>query len=275
MTNTYVSRNWWTQDGCSKPLKKEPTTIGLALGLVVLLGRVASAGDDWIDQGVQHVVRTQKATDREPIRYLLYVPKTDPGVSLPLVLFLHGGGEGGDDIEKVKKHGLPKLIDGGKSFPFIVVSPQNPSHSRFWDDQQLIRLLDELEAELPVDTSRIYLTGLSRGGYGAWRLAIQNPDRFAALVPICGGGLAPYAKKLKDVPVWVFHGAKDTVIPLEESQRMVDALRKAGGDVKFTIYPEASHDAWTETYNNPDLYDWLLKQRRAASDRAENFTPPK
>ncbi len=217
----------------------------------------------------EQTVRTQRKTDREPLRYLLYVPKTDGGERLPLVLFLHGGGEGGDWIERVKKHGLPKLIDEGKSFPFIVVSPQNPSETQFWDDQQLLSLIDELQAEFPVDASRIYLTGLSRGGFGAWRLAIQNPERFAALVPICGGGPAPYVKRLKNVPTWVFHGAKDRVIPLEESQRMVDALRLAGGNVRFTIYPEADHDAWTETYNNPELYEWLLKQQRVSRAAAE------
>lgn len=226
-----------------------------SLVLAVLTSQIAIA---------QQSMRTQKAEDRTPLQYLLYIPQGEarPADKLPLVLFLHGGGEGGSDIEKVKKHGLPKLIEEGKQFPFIVVSPQNPSETQFWDDQQIIRLLDELEAELPVDPSRIYLTGLSRGGYGAWRLAIQNPDRFAALVPISGGGAVPYAKKLKDVPAWVFHGAKDSVIPVNESQRMVDALRDSGGDVKFTIYPEAKHDAWTKTYENPDLYDWLLRQKR-------------
>lgn len=212
------------------------------------------------------VARVQKSGGRQPLRYLLYVPdgKVNKNAGLPLVLFLHGGGEGGDDIEKVKTHGLPKLIDAGKSFPFIVVSPQNPNAKQFWDDQQLIRLLDELEVNLPVDRSRVYLTGLSRGGYGAWRLAIQNPDRFAALVPISGGGPLPYVKKLKDVPTWVFHGAEDGVIPVAESQRMVDALRAVGGNVKFTVYPDAKHDAWTETYDNPALYEWLLQQKRPA-----------
>lgn len=229
----------------------------------------------------QQVVRTQKAEERTPLQYLLYTPNAEskPVSGFPLVLFLHGGGEGGSDIEKVKKHGLPKLIEGGESFPFIVVSPQNPSETQFWDDQQLICLLDELEAQLPVDPSRIYLTGLSRGGYGAWRLAIQNPDRFAAFVPISGGGTVPYAKKLKDVPTWVFHGARDRVIPLVESQRMVDALRQVDGNVKFTIYPEAGHDAWTETYDNPELYKWLLEQKIAnkvtsAESRAPKDQPP-
>jgi predicted peptidase len=211
------------------------------------------------------IIRVQKQGTQETLRYLFYSPvkaESEAGESFPLVLFLHGGGEGGDDIEKVKKHGLPKLIAAGKNFPFFVVSPQNPSETQFWDDQQLMRLVDEMIRKHPIDESRIYVTGLSRGAYGAWRLAIQNADRFAALVPISGGGPLPYVKKLKSVPTWAFHGAKDKVIPVSESQRLVDALQKAGGNVKLTVYPDARHDAWTQTYENPKLYQWLLKQKR-------------
>ncbi len=209
-------------------------------------------------------VRTQAPCAGERLRYLLYTPSRDDSVqheSFPLVLFLHGGGEGGRDIEKVKTHGLPKLIAAGQSFPFFVVSPQNPSETQFWDDQQLIRLVEEVIREQPIDKSRIYLTGLSRGGYGAWRLAIQNPDRFAALVPISGGGPVPYAKRIAHLPIWAFHGEQDPVIPVEESRRMIHALRKAGGNAKLTIYPDAKHDAWTETYENRELYEWMLEQR--------------
>ncbi len=212
----------------------------------------------------QQSVQTQQAEEREPLRYLFYSPdrsEADNQQTFPLVLFLHGGGEGGSDIEKVKKHGLPKLIDAGQDFPFYVVSPQNPSETQFWDDQQLIRLLDEVLAKHPIDASRVYLTGLSRGGYGAWRLAIQNPNRFAALVPISGGGPLPYVKRIKHIPIWAFHGEQDPVIPVEESRRLIDALRKAGGNAKLTVYPEAEHDAWTRTYENPELYTWLLNQR--------------
>ena len=217
------------------------------------------------NSAAEQTAEIQTTGSREPLRYLLYVPdEATAKRPLPLVLFLHGGGEGGTDLEVVKKHGLPKLIAAGKKFPFIVVSPQNPSETQFWEDQQLIRLLDEIEANHPVDPSRIYLTGLSRGGYAAWRLAIQNPDRFAALVPISGGGAVPYAKRIRHLPTWVFHGAKDPVIPLNESQRMVDALKAADGNVKFTIYPEAGHDAWTETYIKPELYQWLLQQSTRA-----------
>lgn len=210
-------------------------------------------------------IRIQKSQGGKALKYLLYLPEgfdDSNTTNYPLVLFLHGGGEGGDDIQKVKKNGPPKLIQGGTQFPFILVAPQNPSETQFWDDQQLIQLLNEVQAELPVDERRIYLTGLSRGAFGAWRLAIQNPNRFAALVPICGGAPLPYIKRIKHVPTWVFHGAKDPVIPISESQRLVDALKSAGSEVKFTIYPEAKHDAWTETYSNPKVIQWMLQQRR-------------
>ncbi|MGB7345535.1 MAG: prolyl oligopeptidase family serine peptidase [Pirellulaceae bacterium] len=215
-------------------------------------------------------VKTQTTKSEKPLRYWLYLPdeviksvaQGGKGTSFPLVLFLHGGGEGGDNPQKVKKNGLPKLIAEGKQFPFIMLAPHNPSETQHWDDQKLIQLLDEVQSKHPVNPSRVYLTGLSRGGYGAWRLGIQNPDRFAAIVPICGGGLLPYAKRLKQVPIWVFHGAKDTTIPISESQRMVDALKEVDGNVLFTVYPDANHDAWTQTYDNPELYKWMLEQKR-------------
>ena len=219
-----------------------------------------------VEDRSQQTAEVQKTADVQPLKYLLYEPAdaadSEAGKRWPLVVFLHGGGEGGDDLETVKKHGLPKLIEAGQDFPFFVVSPQNPSKTQFWDDQQLIRLVDEIASSHPIDPSRIYLTGLSRGAFGAWRLAIQNPDRFAALVPISGGGPLPYVKRIKDLPVWVFHGEKDTVIPVNESRRLVEELKNSGSNVKFTTYPDASHDAWTETYENPDLYEWMLQQKK-------------
>jgi predicted peptidase len=202
-----------------------------------------------------------------PLKYWLYLPENydrDERARFPLLLFLHGGGEGGDDLERVKKHGPPKLIAAGRDFPFLMLAPQNPSETQFWDDQQLSRLLDDVESRYRVDADRVYLTGLSRGAFGAWRLAMQHPRRFAALVTVCGGGYAPYAKRLSHLPVWVFHGARDATVEPEESQRMVAALRKAGGDVRLTVYPDAEHDSWTVTYENPELYRWLLAQRRKA-----------
>ncbi len=196
-------------------------------------------------------------------RYLLYLPEGYAGDSRkwPLLLFLHGRGEWGRDLEKVKVHGPPKLIAAGKSFPFIVVSPQSPE-GEWWSTEMLNGLLDEMVRNYRVDEDRIYVTGLSMGGFGTWALAQRYPHRFAAIAPICGGGNPAEACAINHLPVWVFHGAKDTVVPLEYSQTMVKALERCGGKVKFTVYPEAGHDAWTETYENPELYEWLLAQKR-------------
>ena len=111
-----------------------------------------------------------------------------------------------------------------------------------------------------MNTGRIYLTGLSMGGYGTWSLAIAYPGRFAAIAPVCGGSEPFFAGRIKDIPAWIFHGAKDSVVPVSKSEEMVNALKKHGSNVKFTVYPEAKHDSWTATYNNPELYEWFLKQ---------------
>jgi len=205
---------------------------------------------------------TKEITYKVELDYLLYLPEDyNSDNKFPLLLFLHGAGERGNDIEKVKMHGPPKLIEEGKDFPFIVVSPQCPE-GQWWNISDLNILLNEIVNEYSVDTNRIYVTGLSMGGFGTWEFAIKYPDRFAAIVPICGGGNAHLVRNIKDVPVWVFHGARDQVVPIERSQEMVDALKKAGGNVKFTIYPDATHDSWTETYNNPEVFEWLLSKSR-------------
>lgn len=193
--------------------------------------------------------------------YLLYLPKdyNETDKEFPLVLFLHGAGERGDDIEKVKIHGLPKLINEGKDFPFIVVSPQCPDRM-FWNTDILSKLLDEIEANYRVDKNRIYVTGLSMGGHGTWSLAIEQPNRFAAIAPVCGWADTSKASTIAHIPTWVFHGAKDVVVPVKSSEDMVAALKNYGSNVKLTIYPEANHDSWTETYNNEELYKWFLEQ---------------
>ncbi len=206
------------------------------------------------------------------VNYLLYLPK-GYGASekkWPLILFLHGAGERGDNIWKVAVHGPPKHATNMTDFPFIVVSPQCPQ-GQIWSTDALSKLLDDVIARYAVDPERIYLTGLSMGGYGTWSLGLAEPERFAAIAPICGGGqlisvlLATRDKQqaVKSMGIWVFHGAKDSVVPIAESERMVDALKRAGLDqVKFTVYPEANHDSWTETYKNPEFYRWLLEHRR-------------
>lgn len=199
-------------------------------------------------------------------KYLLYLPVDygrDKKKRWPLIVFLHGSGESGDNLDIVAKHGPPQLIAEGKEFPFIIVSPQARSADRGWDNDMLNALLDTIMKNNRVDKDRVYLTGLSMGGYGTWSFAIAHPDRFAAIAPVSAGGNASKVYKLKDVPVWVFHGALDTTVPLQEDQNMADALKKAGGNVKFTIYPDLGHDCWTQTYENQKLYDWFLKHKLA------------
>jgi predicted peptidase len=212
-------------------------------------------------------------TESLKVSYLLWLPEgynAKAEKRWPLMLFLHGAGERGSDIWKVATHGPGKYAAAHPDFPFILVSPQCPER-QIWSRDVLLALLDEITANYAVDTHRVYLTGLSMGGYGTWDLGLAYPEKFAAIVPICGGGqmisllLSRHDKEraLKTLGVWAFHGAKDPVVPLEESQRMVDALKKEGlQDVKLTVYPEARHDSWTETYNNPELYKWLLRHER-------------
>lgn len=196
------------------------------------------------------------------MRYLQYLPEDyDEQEKWPLLLFLHGAGERGDDLENVKIHGPPKLIANGKKFPMIVISPQCPTGQR-WEGLELVALLDKLSEKLKVDPDRIYVTGLSMGGFGTWRLASMIPDRLAAVAPICGGGEAFTARGFAQLPLWAFHGGKDTVVKPQRSEEMIEALKRAGGQPKYTLYPEAGHDSWTETYNNPELYEWMLSHTR-------------
>ena len=207
------------------------------------------------------------------IQYLLYLPEkypAQPDAKWPLLIFLHGAGERGDNLERVKVHGPPMLIDKGKHLPFIIVSPQCP-RGQVWNVATLNALLDDLIKKHRIDTPRLYLTGLSMGGYGSWSWGIQQCDRFAAIAPICGGGnfIKAYnaagakGKAMRTLGVWAFHGGKDTVVPPGESERMIAALKKFGHpNPKLTIYPEARHNSWTKTYDNPELYEWFSKHQR-------------
>ena len=204
--------------------------------------------------------------------YLLFLPKDyDAKASRrwPLILFLHGAGERGTNVAKVKVHGPPKIVKDKPDFPFVIVSPQCPSGER-WSNDVLLALLDEVTEKFKVDTKRVYLTRLIMGGFGTWSLGLTYPEKFAAIAPICGGGdlltiLLADPKKvraLKSLPVWAFHGAKDDVVKPIESERMIEALKRMGNDAKLTIFPEAGHDSWTTAYNDPELYDWFLKHQR-------------
>lgn len=240
--------------------------VGVGVGALAVAVVGAARGDDPPQAGAKQQAKAfeKEVTVKVGLKYLLYLPEgyeASGEKKWPLVLFLHGAGESGDNVEKVKAHGLPKVIEAGKSFPCIVVSPQSPGMG--WRPEVLGALLDEIEANYRVDSDRVYLTGLSMGGFGTWALAASQPGRFAALVPICGGGRTADAEKVKDIPIRVYHGAKDPVVPLRRSEEMVEALEAAGAkDVKITVYPDAAHDSWTQTYDDPALYEWLFQQKR-------------
>lgn len=181
----------------------------------------------------------------------------------PLIFFLHGAGERGN-LGALRGYGIPRRAAKAKDFPFYTVSPLCPPRS-YWEDIDtvLFALLDDILARCPVDPRRVYLTGLSMGGHGTWVLGLQQPERFAALAPVCppfpnDSSLTRRIAALKDKPVWVFHGAKDEDVPPEHSQRMVDLLRRAGADVRYTVYPNSRHNVWTQAYADARLYEWFM-----------------
>jgi len=206
----------------------------------------------------------QAPADNDTLNYLQYLPEgyeQNPDRKWPLLVFLHGAGERGANLDLVKVHGPPMLAEAGKKLPFIVIAPQCPTDS-WWTWQPVMPLIEHLEKTLRVDSKRIYLTGLSMGGYGTWGLATQYPDKFAAVAPICGGGVPYLTQRIPHLPVWAFHGGKDPVVPASESERLIEALKRAGNTHAWlTIYPQAGHNSWTEAYNTEALYQWMLDQQ--------------
>jgi predicted peptidase len=210
--------------------------------------------------------------------YTLFLPRDYEAKTAerwPLLLFLHGAGERGTNVWMTDVHGPSKYILSHPDFPFIVVAPLcGPNET--WSNEKVLALLEHAQQTLRVDEHRIYLTGISMGGFGAWSLALERPEKFAAVIPICGGGdtlaiilarlgYTPPEKMaaLKTLPIWAFHGGKDSAVPVGESERAVEGLKRCGlKDIKLTIYPEADHDSWTQTYSNPEIYDWLLRHHR-------------
>lgn len=212
--------------------------------------------------------KTFKNADGTESPYVVFVPAAYNGTKeYPVILFLHGAGETKGGSKQPVEVGIgPAIKKREKDFPFITVIPQ--SEKRTWkaesdDGKRAIAILDAVMKDYKCDPKRQYLTGLSMGGFGTWSLAAAYPDRFAAIIPICGGGSPTSARKLKDVPVWVFHGGKDTTVKPERSEVMVKALKDAGSTkVKFTLYPDAGHDSWTATYRDAKVWEWLLSQKR-------------
>ena len=226
-----------------------------------------AARDPWLLQEGQHPhFFHREVTIKTEGRLLLYLPagfSTRGATRYPLLIFLHGSGEAGDDLEKVKVNGPPRLVASRPNFPFIVASPQSThNHLRGFDPVMLNAMLDELLARLPIDPDRVYLTGLSMGGSWSYGWAGVSPERFAAIAPVCGAWDPVDACRLRNVPVWAFHGAKDDIVPIGGDQAMVDAINACGGEARLKVYPEAGHDSWTSAYADPELYAWLLQQRR-------------
>jgi predicted peptidase len=242
-----------------KSYKAMQTIFKMLLGALVLAffqlpAHAAGAG--------QQVAVQPSATSAYGYQFFLPLSYEDQAdAKFPLLIFLHGSGERGNDLTKVKVHGPPKIADSDPRFPFIVVSPQAPEGEQ-WDIDKLDVLLADIKRQYRVDDSRIYLTGLSMGGYGTWDWAIARPNIFAAIVPVCGKGDPSKAAALKSMPIWAFHGDKDDAVDMAGSFDMVSAVRRAGGNPRLTIYPDTGHDSWTRTYADPALYFWLFQQRR-------------
>ena len=249
-----------------------------AMSLAMMSSLPLSAADATAPQTGQHAATFEKQVSMK-LDYLLSLPPTyndSTDKKWPLILFLHGSGERGSDVNKVKAHGPPKIIDhdanSDVATQFIVVSPQCPE-GRWWKSDELEALLDDVQARYRVDADRVYLTGLSMGGFGSWDLAASAPKRFAAVAPMCGGGRVEMARRLKNLPIWVFHGQADPTVPVQRSEEMVAALKKLNADIQFTCYPGVGHDCWTRSYDNAELYKWFLSHKRGEKPAGAAATP--
>ena len=231
----------------------------------------------------ERTVSVPEAGQPVEFKYRLLRPAAvEPGRKLPLVLFLHGAGERGSDNERQLKY-LPTWLaeeENRRRYPCFVLAPQCRVDHRWvevdWSDKTSVPQKPEMTVDMaaavaaldavmkiePVDPGRVYLTGLSMGGYGSWDLAARMPERFAAVIPICGGGDEATAPKLKPLPTWCFHGDADKAVPVERSRTMVEAVRAAGGRVQYTEYAGVGHDSWTPAYRDRVTLDWLFQQKR-------------
>jgi predicted peptidase len=234
----------------------------LPLGLLVVALPLWAA-----DPPTGFIDRVYKGTDGAEAKYVIFVPADYKGDKpYPVILFLHGAGETGTDGTKQTKTGIgPAIRKQEKTFPCIVVFPQ--SQKRSWradseDGKRALAILEEVKKDYKVDDKRIYLTGLSMGGFGTWSMAAAHPDKWAAIVPICGSGSPATAEKIKDIPCWCFHGDADTAVKVEGSRNMIKALEAAGAKPKYSEYPGVGHNSWDKAYGTKELWEWLLMQQK-------------
>ena len=193
------------------------------------------------------------------LQYLVTYPNEyEPGKKYPVIIFLHGAGSRGNDIELLMNNPYFKITKNKEKFPFITIAPLCSENTWFDMFEILTKFVKEIVREEYVNLNKVYLMGASMGGYATWQLAMSIPEYFAAIVPICGGGMYWNAGRLVNVPVWAFHGEKDKAVFVEETIKMTNAVNQYGGNARMTIYPENSHDAWSDTYGNPEVFDWLL-----------------
>ena len=197
--------------------------------------------------------------------YLLHLPQDygkDPNKKWPVIFYLHGRHASGKNLESLERYGLPYYLLKGKKVDFVVVSPQCPWNRNWSSDDWFNPVYDELSAKLQLDNDRVYLIGMSMGGFGTWWMLANSRDTWAAAIPICGGGSGKAAMNFKDVPIRIFHGAADDVVPPRSSELMALALKEVGGKAELTIYPGVGHDSWTRTYRDPEVIKWLFAQRK-------------
>jgi lysophospholipase L1-like esterase len=207
------------------------------------------------------------------IPYYLYLPDSyysDQSTKFPIVLFLHGKGEKGKDLNLLKNQGLPKNIQNGTNYPFALIAPQLSEEETEWYQDELIELLSKISTQYPIDINRIYGTGLSLGGNGIWKLGIKYPEVFAALLPISAWGDISEICKLHSTEVWAFHGLKDSLVQVSSTTDIMDRLMLCNKNAKTTIYPDLNHDAWTKTYSNREVIDWMLSKKLIKNDKLEN-----
>ena len=215
------------------------------------------------------VEQSLKLASGKSIPYLLYLPKNfgkNTTQKWPVILFLHGRGESRGPLSIVAKWGPPRMAARGDDLPYIIISPQCPNEQRWTSPEQVTGVLDllaHISKNFAVDKQRIYLTGLSMGGYGSWNLAAKHGELFAAVAPICGAGNPDDAGTLKAIPIWAFHGTEDRAVPYKHSVEMVKAIQKAGGTkIRFTTLQHIGHNSWSAAYATPELFDWFNKYQR-------------
>ena len=253
-------------------MKKLVATVCVGLSTAALFAQTNTANI---------VAETFQNSEGETLNYRIYLPANIPdGKRVPVILFFHGAGERGNDNRAQLKHGVSNLVAyAAANSPAIVIAPQCPAGMQWvntnWSAPSHIMpsmpstpmklallLLKEKMAKLPIDPNRVYVTGVSMGGYGTWDIIQREPGLFAAAIPICGGGDGKRAQSLKNIPVWAFHGDNDKAVPVSRSRDMVKALKDCGGKVQYREYPGAGHDVWTRTYADPTVLAWLFAQQR-------------